>query len=148
MSYWDSACLIKLYIDEPDSAIFRAHGQHGEVATSSELARLEFVLTLRRKEAEGVIAKGAATKQIELLDGAILAGFCRLTAVDDDVRAEFERVVEKCYLQTPPIFIRTIDALHVAAALAVGETEIVATDRKLRDAATLLGFQLFPTPTP
>ena len=64
------------------------------------------------------------------------------------VLSEFEQVVERCCANTPPIFIRTLDALHIASARAVGETEIVAADKRMRAAAVLLGFQLFPTPTP
>ena len=37
-----------------------------------------------------------------------------------------------------------MDALHLAAARVAGETELVATDKKLREAAGLLGFKLFP----
>ena len=45
---------------------------------------------------------------------------------------------------TPPILLRTLDALHLASARVAGETEIVATDKRLREAAKLLGFALFP----
>lgn len=41
-------------------------------------------------------------------------------------------------------FIRTNDALHLAAAHCAGETEIVATDKRLREAALALGHALFP----
>lgn len=50
----------------------------------------------------------------------------------------------QCYQQTPPIPLRTLDALHLATARVAGETEIVATDKRMRDAAKLLGFTLFP----
>jgi hypothetical protein len=36
--------------------------------------------------------------------------------------------------------------LHLAAASWCGETEVVATDKRLRDAAQLLGFAVFPPP--
>jgi predicted nucleic acid-binding protein len=46
----------------------------------------------------------------------------------------------------PAIFIRTNDAIHLAAARGAGETEIVATDKRLREAALALGFTVFPPP--
>ena len=146
MSYWDTACLVKLYIEEPDSAVFEEFAVGADQgATTGDFARLEFITTARRKEAQGEIAAGWAEQHISLFDEAIQVGSCRLIPVDDSVRVEFENVVKRCFSQTPPIFIRTFDALHIAAAMVSGEKEIVATDRRLRDAATLLGFQLFPT---
>ena len=38
-----------------------------------------------------------------------------------------------------------LDALHLATALLYGETEIVATDKRMREAAILLKLTLFPT---
>lgn len=53
-------------------------------------------------------------------------------------------MLNSCYRQTPPIPLRTLDALHLASARVVGETELVATDKRVRDAAKLLGFTLLP----
>lgn len=149
MSYWDTSCLIKLYVVESDSALFRQHVKdRNERITSGDFARMEFMLAIRRKEAGGEIAQGFAEQHLAHFDREIKAGNCLLTALDQTVRAEFENVVRRCYSQTPLIFIRTLDALHIAAARVASETEIVATDKRMRDAATLLGFQLFPAPTP
>lgn len=149
MSYWDTACLVKIYVDEPDSAIFRrVLRERDEVATTGEFARLEFLTTLWRMEADGAIAEGSAEKTIRVFDRKVEDDSFRLIACDVQVREGFERVVRRCYSQDPPVLVRTLDALHVASAIASGETEIVATDRRLRDAATLLGFQLFPLPKP
>ena len=149
MSYWDTACLIKLYADETDSSIFRRCLQErDEAATTGDFARLEFLTTLWRMEADGAIAEGFAEKTIRVFDRKVEDNSFRLIACDIQVREEFERVVRRCYSQDPPVLVRTLDALHVASAIVSGETEIVATDKRMRDAATLLGFQLFPTPTP
>ena len=56
----------------------------------------------------------------------------------------YAQVLDLCYRQQPPIPLRTLDALHLASARAAGETELVATDKRMRDAAKLLGFALFP----
>ena len=61
-----------------------------------------------------------------------------------DVETEFARVLNACFTQSPPVLIRTLDSIHLASARVANETEIVATDRRLREAAALLGFALFP----
>ena len=71
----------------------------------------------------------------------------RLIPLDERVTAEFERVVEKCLGRMPPLFIRTLDAMHLATAIIAGETELVTTDKRLREAASLLGLTLFPLPS-
>lgn len=50
----------------------------------------------------------------------------------------------KCYRRTPPLRIRTLDALHLASARADNQIELVAADNRMRDAAKLLGLALFP----
>lgn len=149
MSYWDTSALVKLFVQENDTPAFAAHaaGMPQRLITA-ELTRLELWPALRRKEAEGAFVAGDARRLLSDFDKGCARSEWKLVPDSADVRAEFERVVEQCCSQTPPIFIRTLDALHIASARAVGETEIVATDKRLRDAARLLGFQLFPTPTP
>ena len=58
--------------------------------------------------------------------------------------AEFNAIMAWCYRLVPPIPIRTFDTIHLATARVAGETELVATDKRMRDAAKLLGFTLFP----
>ena len=52
----------------------------------------------------------------------------------------FNHVMVTCYRRTPPVLIRTFDGIHLATARVAGETEIVAMDNRLREAAKLLGF--------
>ena len=149
MSYWDTSAVVKLFAREADSAAFKSLvTREPQRLVTAELTRLELWSTLRRKEAEGFLNGGEAGVLLSDFDSGCAKSEWKLVPNSADVRGEFERIVEMCCSQTPPIFIRTLDALHIASALVVGETEIVATDRRLRDAATLLGFQLFPTPTP
>ena len=149
MSYSDTACLVKIYVEETDSETFREFlRERDQVVTSGEFARLEFFTPLWRMEGDGNIAGGSAEAAIALFDKRLTENSCRLIPLDDSVREEFEEVVRRCYSRHPSIRIRTLDALHIAAARVAGEDEIVATDKRLRDAATLLGFRLFPTPTP
>ena len=149
MSYWDSSALVKLFAAETDSPSFHAHVRHqGDRLATSELTRMELWSAFRRKESEGEIGCGEARVLLSDFDAGAVQDYWIFVIVTDAIRAEFERVVERCCSQTPPVFIRTLDALHIASARAAGETEIVATDKRLCEAAMLLGFQLFPAPTP
>jgi len=72
------------------------------------------------------------------------AGEWRLIEAGGQVEAEFNRIADTCHGRTPPLFVRTFDAIHLASARVAGETEIVATDKRLREAAGFFGFTLFP----
>jgi predicted nucleic acid-binding protein len=149
MSYWDTSALVKLFVQEKDSPAFHVHAAGmPERLITAELTRLELWSALRRKEAEDTLLIDVARQLLSDFDLGCARSEWKLVPDSTDVRAEFERIVERCCSQTPPVFIRTLDSLHIASACAVGETEIVATDRRLREAATLLGFQLFPPRLP
>ena len=149
MSYWDTSALLKLFTTENDSPLFLAHVIRSTTPlATSELTRMEIWTALRRKESEGLLSPGDAKTSLAKFDSGASRGCWRFVIATDAVRAEFERIVEQCHSHTPPIFIRTLDALHIASARTAGETEIVATDRRLREAALLIGFQLLPAPTP
>ena len=144
MSYWDTSCLVKLYTPEADSSAFSRHLESSAVCITSDLTPLEFWATVRRKESEGVLAPGEARKVQNVLEADLAAGFITVQVSDLAVRIQFEAFVDYCHGLSPPIYIRTNDALHIAAARCAGATEIVATDKRLREAALALGFSVFP----
>ena len=74
----------------------------------------------------------------------VAAGEIHLLELGADVEREYGQVLELCYEWQSPIALRTMDAIHLASARVAGETEIVATDKRLRDAAKALGFSTFP----
>ena len=149
MSYWDTACLVKLYAPEPNSEVFEKYAASlPEQPSTGDFARLEFWTVLRRKEAESTLAVGEAKQLLGVFDKNVTAGLLRLIPWNDQVTLEFERVVETCLGRTPPLFIRTLDALHLTAAITSGETELVTTDKRLREAALLFGLTVFPPPSP
>ena len=145
MGYWDTSTLVKLYAQEPDSAAFEdyALGAPAKPVTS-RIALYEARASFQRKEAEGILQPSYAQKLFAQLLQDVSAGELRLVELGADVEREFGQVLHACYQQTPPIALRTLDALHLASARVAGETEVVATDTRMRNAAKLLGFALFP----
>jgi predicted nucleic acid-binding protein len=98
-----------------------------------------------RKESEGFIRVGTPEAILNQMSQDIAAGEIRTVEIDARLEAPFHTIMATCYRRTPPLALRTFDAIHLAVAQVAGETEIVATDRRLCEAAKLLGFTLFPT---
>jgi predicted nucleic acid-binding protein len=144
MSYWDTSTLGKLYVPEPDSADFEEKAANEPVILTARFALYEMRRVAFRKESAGLIPAGTAEAVLSQMDQDITAGEIRLVELDTRVEAEFNALMAACYRRSPPLPIRTFDALHLASARVCGETEIVAADKRLRDAARLLGFSVFP----
>ena len=97
-----------------------------------------------RKESDGLIPANTAEVVLSQVDRDIAAGEIRVVEMDAQTEAEFNAIRARCYRHTPLIPIRTLDAIHLASARVAGETELVVTDKRMRDAAKMLGFTVFP----
>lgn len=146
MSYWDTSCLVKLYVSEADSSSFEAHALNSPILVTSEISRFELWTTLRRKESEGQLGSGAAGALFRLFESDVSNGDIHVIPMNAALRAEFEAVVDRCHGASLPLLLRTLDAIHLASARVVGEAEIVTTDKRLREAALAEGFALHPLP--
>ena len=121
--YADSSALVKLVIEEPESA-----------ALDSYLASQEHALVTSR------IALVEVQRAVTIANPA------------DEVRTEAQRLLGSCYLvdvgdpllraaaQLASRSIRTLDAIHLASAQRVGADELVAYDRRLAQAAREAGL--------
>jgi uncharacterized protein len=145
MSYWDTSTLVKLYVKEPDSIIFENHfrATSGPQMTS-EIAFFEARATFCRKEADGLLPIGAVEILYNRLLQNVASGTIQITKLGTDLHREYGLILNLCYQQTPPLHLRTLDAIHLASAKAAGELEIVTTDKRMREAARQLGFAVFP----
>ena len=68
----------------------------------------------------------------------------RLVPESPAVQDEFGLILERCFSLTPPVFIRTNDALHLASARVAGETEFITADGRQAAAAKLAGLVVKP----
>lgn len=144
MSYWDTSALGKLYIPEPDSTAFaRKAVEENEIVTSRigfyEIRRLAF-----RKESEGLIRPGGAEAVLTHVVEDIDSGQLRIVELGAQVEAASLDILVACHRRNPSMPIRTLDGIHLASAKVDPQTELVATDRRIREAGKLLGFTLFP----
>ena len=145
VAYWDSSGLVKLYAKEPDSVVFEQFALTSPgIPTTSLLGLYEIQTTLQRKESEGTLATGAAHANYQRLLRDTTNGHIRIVEISASIAPEFESVLARCFQQNPPLLVRTLDAIHLASALVSRQTQFVATDKRLRDAALLFGMKLFP----
>jgi predicted nucleic acid-binding protein len=56
----------------------------------------------------------------------------------------FRLLVLQLYRLKPPVFTRTMDGIHLAAAVLHGANEFVSTDLNLRRCATAVGLGVYP----
>ena len=144
MSYWDTSALVKLSVAELDSAQFQQLAGRVPRIVTAAIARFEARTVFRRREAEGALPAGEAAVLSADMDGDVANGRVVIQATDAAVERDFAKVLETCFSQTPPVFIRTNDALHIASAIAAGEAEFVTTDIRQRAAARLMGLTVQP----
>ena len=120
--YLDTSAAVKLVVSEAGStAMSRWAGEHAAEVVSSDLLRTELLRATRRGAPEQMPRARAVLDSITLLN----------------VPAEtFERAAA-----LEPLLLRSLDAIHLAAALELGDEldGIVTYDDRLSDAAELLG---------
>ena len=120
--YLDSSAIVKLVVREAGSAALRRLLAHDPVRVSSALARVEVIRAVR---AHGPDVRARA----ELVLSRI-----RLLQIDDEVLA--------AAADLDPGVLRSLDAIHLASALALGAalTCAVTYDARMATAATHLGI--------
>lgn len=117
--YCDSSALVKLVVDEPESAELETWlgSQSEPVLISSVLARTEVVRAVARTDPEAV------DLAVELLDAV------SVVELDVNLADEASRL--------NPAELRSLDALHLAAALRLGPALgfVISYDERMLDAA-------------
>ena len=122
MVYLDSSALVKLVVRERESSALRRFLREEPDRLSCALARTE---VLRAVRVEGAAAMERARR--------VLRGI-HLIRLDD-------AFLEAAGLLDPAI-VRSLDAVHLAAAqqVAADLTALVTYDRRIAEAAVVLGF--------
>ena len=122
LRYLDASALVKLVVAEPESeALARWLGPEPRIA-SSEVAISELVRAVRLADARAEVADRARRR------------------LEETTLVELSRnLLERAATVGPPR-LRTLDAIHLATALAIEPDELVAYDRRLLDAAAEAGL--------
>lgn len=122
-TYLDSSAIVKLVIDEPESAPLRRHLRRRGPLASSALARTE-VLRALLDEGDAGLALGRDV-------------LCRLNLVRVN-----DRILNAAGSLLPSE-LRSLDAIHLATALQLGDDvrQIITYDERMAAAAAALGLR-------
>ncbi len=138
--YLDSCIIVKLLVVEPDSEFF-VRSLEGHVLTTSELARTEvFSALLARERAEKISVADRRNAWNEF-ETRVASHEIKMEPISAVVLRKAAHVLEQCH---PKIPLRTLDAIHLAAADLCQDFPLVTTDARLREAAKLMGLSVFP----
>jgi uncharacterized protein len=135
--YLDASALVKLFVPEADSDRLNQSLAGLDDVIVSDLALTELASAVSRRVREGRLSSPVARRLYR--DAQALASSCRAAELTPDAHRLAERL-----LLTSTAGIRSLDALHLALALASGAATFVSYDERLRDAAS--GQSLFVAP--
>ena len=123
-TYLDSSAIVKLAVREPESDALRRHLRRRCPLVSSALARTEVLRSLLGGGADALASGRRVLARIDLI---------RLN----------DRVLSSAGT-LEPVELRSLDAIHLAAAgrLGVDLGEIVTYDERMAAAATSMGFKV------
>ena len=120
--YLDTAALVKLVVAEQETAALRAWlGETDRDPVSCDLVRTELMRAVRRAAPDRVVQARAVLDALTLLEVT--------TAVFEEAG------------RLDPAVVRSLDAIHLAAALSLGDDleGLVTYDERLADAARANG---------
>lgn len=138
--YLDSCIIVKLLVAEPDSEFF-IRSLEDKPLTTSELAQTEVFSALLARERADRISAADRRRAWREFEARIEAGEIRVEPLNSIVMRKAMYLLERCHPNVP---LRTLDAIHLATADLCQDFPLATTDARLRDAAGMLGFDLFP----
>lgn len=120
--YLDASAIVKLIVREEETTALQQHLAGGAVLISSALARTEVL--------RAVLVGGAEAHRLAEMTLARL----ELLRIDDQILQDAGELL--------PSGLRSLDAIHLASALAFGDdlTELVCYDMRLNEAAEAAGL--------
>lgn len=135
MIYVDTSALVKRYLEEPFSTEFDTLLQQGAMAISRlTVVELRCALARRRRNREiDAVRENRINAELaaDIQDGALRLG----SVGDADFNATYHLIGRLADLP-----LRSLDALHLAAAEQMGASDFATADKTQADAATALGF--------
>jgi len=121
--YLDASAFVKLVIEETETAAVRAFlADRGVRRVSSALLRTESLRAIRHLGPDALATVREGLRRVDLI------------GIDD-------RILDAAGTLEPQV-LRTLDAIHLATAMAVGDDleAIVTYDERMVDAARLMGL--------
>ena len=143
MGYADTGVMVKGYVLESDSeAAVRILESAGEHLLYSHLHSVEIPNAIRLKRFRGEITKSQEVSANRAFLSDIESGV--LIPCDYDLGEVFLLAERLSARHSAIIGSRSLDLLHVAAAIEAGATHFASLDTRQRKVATLNGLKILP----
>ncbi|MFZ4594897.1 MAG: type II toxin-antitoxin system VapC family toxin [Verrucomicrobiaceae bacterium] len=141
--YLDTGFALKRYVQEPNSpAASTALLPYTPPLPLTDTLEMELVNALHGKVHRRELTEAERDLCLASFEADIVAGFWqRVTLGPSSLR---NRVVNLSTRHTPTLGTRTLDLLHVAAALELGCTDFLSFDNRQRQAAQAEGLNVLP----
>lgn len=137
--YAESSAVLAWLLGEPEGAGVRERLSEAAIVLSSDLTLVE---------CDRVLIRAVSTARISEAAAADRRGRLNQAAEHWAVLRIGEEIVERARRPLPLEPIRTLDAIHLAAALharaLVPETRLLSLDERVRAIGVELGFELVP----
>ena len=138
--YLHTTILVKLLVIEPDSEFFQQE-LAGKLISSSELALADVQFALFAKERSKAISGRQRAAAWRLFNERVREREIHLHPLNGVVLKKANHIIEKCH---PVVALRALDAIHLASCDMSQDFPLCTTDRRMRDAAKVLGIPVFP----
>jgi uncharacterized protein len=139
MVYVDTSALIKRYITEANSDEFDAFFMARTPLAISRLTLVEMRCALARRRRNNEITALLETQAMDEVRTDIQDGALIVHPINDD------QVVHALHLidQIAPLPLRTLDALHLSAAIRIDAHKFATAEKNQAAAAQALGMTIF-----
>ncbi len=141
--YLDTSVLVKLFVREPDSEFYGKLAD-GQIICSSVLAYTETWSAMLARERAGGLTLEQRRRAWGAFDRNVLEDIIELVPMSPAIFKRANRIMEFCHPKVP---LRSLDALHLASADQAQDWPLVTRDKRMLDAAMLLGFPVSPMPS-
>ena len=143
--YWDTSCVLPLYIPEPGSAeLSELAGSQSEPLTSSQILGFEFLFAVHARVARKEIPGGFASKVQRKFLSDLDAGRFLLIPLGEDMLEQVAQITISLTKCSPILELRTLDGIHLVTAQKLGSEEVVTNDKRMRKAAQTLSMGVLP----
>lgn len=142
--YLDSAIIVKLLTKEDDSAFFQKHLAGGRFSIS-ELSGTEVLSALLGKERANFLSPAQRKMAWQEFQDRTAAREFFLLPLNSSTLTKAGSLLQACHPHVP---LRALDAIHLSACDLSQDFPLCTTDRRMREAASLLKIPLFPETLP
>ena len=141
--YWDTSCILALYVTEPLSRQIAAlASKEKQALTSSVILEYEMTFALHAKEAKGKIPPDSAIRVLAKFQSDLRKGRFLLAPLGQDIKIRAAESARTALRNDPPLFLRTLDGIHIATALQLQSSELMTADKRMANAARAIGFSV------